>query len=342
MEASRPMFRYIDGVLIYNAWDNDFAIIRCGRFGELFKTQIQNENINVPHLCIFDCANEGVGTLDIDVMIDAISDEYPNLEVRVLFNIFTNKNTKYKYRCLPEHLVTHFNFVSHVKSLDINWRDISINKYFISLQRRASVGRLRFTKQLLDSFTSDMYILSCGSQPNKWLNKLPNLKETIHPYKLPILADGIADSDLKQHHHTNVDFFKCFVNVVTETSSQTDNDSWRDIFITEKTFKVFAYRQIPLWFAVPGTVQVVRDLGFDVFDDVFNHSYDTEYDPAKRSDLVVTELYKFINDNSIHEINNLRQQLWSRINKNANLLFKLNDITFMNKSKLIKELCNEF
>lgn len=340
MPSPRPMFGYVNGTLIYNVWNNDFDIIRRGNFLELFKSQLLNENVTPRDLCIFDCANEGIGTADIEKMLDAIAPEFNELEVRVLFNIPTNKKTKYKYKCFPEHMVAHCHFNDHVNSLPVEWRQIQVDKYFLSLQRRASVSRLKFTKQLLDTFDADQYILSCATQPNKWLNELRNLKEAIHPYKLPILVDGIIDSENKQHYHTDVNFFKCFINVITETSSQTDDDIWREIFITEKTFKAFAYRQLPIWFAVPGTVQVVRDLGFDVFDDIINHSYDNEQSEDKRLSMVVNELNSFCNRYPIYELNNMRNRLWERITNNSNLLTELTMKHAVRKHKHILELIN--
>jgi len=323
---SNTKFRYVNNTLIYNVWDNDFGVIKDGNFCELFKEQLKNENISINSICIFDCTNEGVGIQDIEIILNSLSKDFPNLEIRVLFNIYTKKKTSYRYVCFPEHMVAHCRFLKHVNSLNIDWEKIVINKYFLSLQRRASVGRLKFSKQLLDNFNKSQYILSCATQPNMWLNKTQEFVDVFEPYTLPILVDGIIDNESKQHYHTNVDFFKCFVNVVTETSSQTDNDSWRDIFLTEKTFKVFAYRQLPIWFAVPGTVQLARDLGFDVFDDIIDHSYDQIDNETARMTAVVNELKRFCNNYSINEIRKLRTNLWERISSNNkllnNLLFK--------------------
>jgi len=323
MPVQRPVFTYINGTPIYNVWDNDFDVVREGNFLQLFKSQVLDENAVIHDLCIFDCTNEGVGTNDIKVMLDAISTEFPALEVRVLFNIPTTVTTEYKYTCFPGHMVAHCRFVRHVNSLNINWENIIIDRYFMSLQRRASIGRLRFTKKILDTFNKEQYILSCGSQPNEWSSESPNLKEAIHPYKLPILIDGMVDSDTKQHFHTNVDFFKCLINVITETSSQTDDDSWREIFITEKTFKAFAYRQLPVWFAVPGTVQTVRDLGFDVFDDIIDHRYDLEINEDIRMNMVINILSRLCNQYTISELCDLRLGLWKRISNNMQHLNKL-------------------
>jgi hypothetical protein len=334
------MFGYICGTLIYNAWDNDFEIIRSGRFSELFTEQLTNENIIASELCIFDCTNEGIGTDDIDMMLTTLIADYPNLEIRVLYNTPITKKLNYRYSCFPEHMVAHCNFVSHINSLNVEWKSLPVDKHFISLQRRASVSRLKFTKQLLDNFEKDQYILSCGTQPNKWLNELTNLKEAIHPYKLPILVDGVIDTDNKQHYHHDNDFFKCMVNVIAETSSQTDDDSWREVFLTEKTFKSFAYRQIPIWFAVPSTVDEVRKLGVDVFDDLIDHSYDTIGDEDIRGTAVVDELKRFCDYYPLSELGDLKTKIWKRISNNMILLNDLESNHNITKHKHLLDLIN--
>jgi len=84
------------------------------------------------------------------------------------------------------------------------------------------------------------------------------------------------------------------------------------------------YRQIPIFWAVPGTVQLLRDMGFDVYDDIIDHSYDTIQDPNVRLNTVVGTLKDFIDNHTLNDMNNLRKQLWSRINKNVDLLVELN------------------
>ncbi len=46
-------------------------------------------------------------------------------------------------------------------------------------------------------------------------------------------------------------------------------------FVTEKSSKCFMGLQFPFFFAQPNYYQYFRDWGFDMFDDIFNHSYDT-------------------------------------------------------------------
>jgi hypothetical protein len=60
------------------------------------------------------------------------------------------------------------------------------------------------------------------------------------------------------------------VNIVTETEYQTTPG-----IITEKTLMAFASQQIPVVIGHRGIVQHCKELGFDMFDDLVDISYDT-------------------------------------------------------------------
>jgi hypothetical protein len=64
-------------------------------------------------------------------------------------------------------------------------------------------------------------------------------------------------------------YSSCAVNIVTETEYDTSPG-----IITEKTLMAFAAGQIPIVIGHQGIVGHCRELGFDMFDDVVDNSYD--------------------------------------------------------------------
>ena len=106
-----------------------------------------------------------------------------------------------------------------------------------------------------------------------------------------------------------------YLNIVTE-------NSWDEPFVSEKTFKPIACGQFFLLLSGSGTVELVRKLGFDVFDDYFDHSYDQELDLNTRVQMVVENLDRWMGMN--HE------KIWSetlhRRMSNARRFFDL-DLT---------------
>lgn len=61
----------------------------------------------------------------------------------------------------------------------------------------------------------------------------------------------------------------CAVNIITETQY----NHWPGV-ISEKTLLAFVSQQLPVLISYAGAVADTRDLGFDMFDDIIDHSYD--------------------------------------------------------------------
>lgn len=74
---------------------------------------------------------------------------------------------------------------------------------------------------------------------------------------------------------------RCQFSVVTETRYILPYD-----FITEKTIQCFVALHPALYVSNKGHVQELRNYGFDVFDDVFDHSYDTLEDDKRIEHMV--------------------------------------------------------
>lgn len=66
------------------------------------------------------------------------------------------------------------------------------------------------------------------------------------------------------------------INIVTETQY----DCYPGI-ITEKTLMAFFANQVPIIIGHPGAVEHCRQLGFDMFDDIVDHSYDSMPDDVR-------------------------------------------------------------
>lgn len=66
-------------------------------------------------------------------------------------------------------------------------------------------------------------------------------------------------------------YFNTKLNIVTETIYD-----YAPGIISEKTLFAFLAQQIPIIIGYQGIIQDLRHLGFDMFDDLVDHSYDTE------------------------------------------------------------------
>jgi hypothetical protein len=108
-------------------------------------------------------------------------------------------------------------------------------------------------------------------------------------------------------------FYDSYTNFVTETSVYDDT-----IFISEKTWKPFMSGQLGIWLSNPGTVKFLRDIGLDVFDDIFyDHTYDSEVNLNARID----QLHQLIDQIMTVDIDSIWNNTLPRRQANIDLLY---------------------
>ena len=174
--------------------------------------------------------------------------------------------------------------------------------------------------------------VSCGWHPfNKTFDFTEFVpKELLHYF--PLSIDQTDSIDLEDYYKSAVIHFApemagSVFNVISETSMDQytyDHACWSRGMITEKTVKAYALCQFPIWFAVKGFVQYQRELGFDVFDDIIDHSYDNLEHPTDRITLIIKELKK-IADLPMEALNELVQVNWHRLQQNQNHIQQVSD-----------------
>lgn len=196
--------------------------------------------------------------------------------------------------------------------------------HFVMLAKNPRPMRLMIADQIL-SRQLDIYgNLSCGS--SQWpydYDTCPYLSDS-NRHKFPILLDGIVpQDDNKQYDVSDERITKAAINVICETSQDQCLDGvtlWIKPFITEKTSKAFLLCQFPLMVSVPGMVDKLRRDGFDMFDDIIDHSYDYEQDPWRRVEMVAEQLEKLC---KIENVKEFRSLYWDRLLENRRLLIDL-------------------
>jgi hypothetical protein len=115
-----------------------------------------------------------------------------------------------------------------------------------------------------------------------------------------------------------------YVNIVTES-----NFLFNEIHITEKTLKPFYFYQFPIFLSSMNHIKYIKEMyGFDMFDDILDHSYDNEPDNKKRLFMVYDEI-KRLSKNKDKLI---------KFYKNNESRFEKNKQIVINISKLNKDL----
>ena len=173
-------------------------------------------------------------------------------------------------------------------------------KHFLSLSRIAKPHRIISTVEIFDRQLDQFghITLASGYYNNPVENSalrywVPN--RYIHLF--PMYLDGHiipGDKDHDQHRMSDPRMVECFCNVVQETSYDRNicSMSWNLPLVSEKSTKPFAWGQVPLFIAPATHVRSMREFNFDLFDDIIDHSYDTEPDGITRIKMVIDQLEK--------------------------------------------------
>ena len=217
-------------------------------------------------------------------------------------------------------------FLDKLHSEDNDWQNIDIDIPILSLAGRPTERRAMFAKNLLD-ICKDHCRVSLGNTSLYKLSpiELNNFKEILHPYSFPLNhnTDYKVLGDIKyQQDDPGKNLYRSLLAIVNETNDFT-NDS---IHLTEKSFKFFAWHQIPVFNASRNHVREIRKLGFDLFEDIIDHSYDDSKTEYVHDLKILNVVSKFLKNYSTNEdINNLRKQLYPRLAANYKLLCELKD-----------------
>ncbi len=87
-----------------------------------------------------------------------------------------------------------------------------------------------------------------------------------------------------------------YVNIISESAFESQTFFPDVVHTTEKSFRPFYYYQIPLILATPNHIKKLKEkYDFDFFEDIIDHSYDSELNDKKRFLMFIDEI-KRIND----------------------------------------------
>ena len=218
--------------------------------------------------------------------------------------------------------------------------DFSNMKPFINRKYRYSslsrlIGnrdqRLIFTYQLYKLGILERGLVSCGSgETEQGIDFMKSFIKTMQKdflNNLPLLIDGYTDvKKVSNHNSINNPGSDATYNIILE-SSIDDQDSkmhpelnyyegWNRHFFTEKSAKAFNCMQIPLIIGPYKYVQRLRDLGFDMFNDIVDHSYDDIKSNDARISMVADEVKRLTSDTNYNKVVTRYNNLKDRLEKN--------------------------
>jgi hypothetical protein len=246
----------------------------------------------------------------------------------------------YKLLCLPIYLAQQSDqFV--LKNIQPNWNNKTAAFNFMINKPRPN---REFLLLLIKHFGLDNYTYSLCWKNTKIKKahllanvKLEFYKKIIENTQSDIFEKAYTfghevflDQGLRSVHVTNAEnyagllqstvFEPSCVSLITETIFYE-----RETFITEKTIMAMYGGTLPIWVGGWGIPTFMQSLGFDVFDDIIDHSYQHVADPWDRVYQSVEKNLHLLKDTKLTQ--EFIKNNHSRLQHNVNLI---NDNIFQN------------
>lgn len=289
----------------------DWAVLHQAVVRDFAESGIELASIKDQQL-VLDFSIEGHDAADVDLVVQYFEQMMPINQIGVLFNAAVNvEELRYRAASWTTHLVDHMAWFSTYQAQHPR----TLTHKFLCLNRRPSQIRAEFLSALLDQVSDTEVMCSFGANGD-----VVGCYQHLFPrHQLPLLIDGTCTDIVSQHQLPQI-FQQCMFNIICESSDPGSNQTWNSCFVSEKTFKCFALQQIPIWMAVPGLVREVRRLGFDLFDDIVDHSYDRIQDHHQRRSAVLAEIVRLDQQYPRDQLPYLQQHLTTRLENNYNRL----------------------
>jgi len=188
--------------------------------------------------------------------------------------------TQYPYICFPTFLARENNEFVHEKIVP-DWHNKTvIFNFMINKPRHNRTQLLKLVKQ--HSLTNYRHTLAWKTNH---INDIP-----VTNYALPTeiqIENGILNGSLKNAYIYKTllqkeIFEPTLLSLITEPAYYE-----KECIVTEKTLMAIYAGTVPIWVGGWRIPDYMASMGFDVFDDIVDHSYQNNPDPEQRCNLAI-------------------------------------------------------
>jgi hypothetical protein len=263
-------------------------------YPDIFEYKKRAEENALQFIIIFEMVYEAPNYKDLQIQIEDVSQKLniPTQDMIIFSGALEQDNTKIKNALCTK--VLSQNGMFHGTAADL-----LPTHHYVSLVRGVRSHRLAATIEILERDIEHLGKLSmgCGYYTRPEEHDYSFLPEK-YQKKFPMFIDGLILGQ-EQYRGEPPEITNAFANLVHETSFDESYNFmtfhtivWHQPFITEKSIKPFAWGQVPIFITVKNHDIYMREFGFDLFDDIIDHSYNQENNPEKRITLAIDQLEK--------------------------------------------------
>lgn len=192
--------------------------------------------------------------------------------------LFMSYNRKVKIHRFA--LLVYLMYHNIVDDTDWSW----IRGYELKEQFSNTSNYSEFSPYLSQFFTQQEI-----SKFEKQITKLIDVEIKKSIYEIDYQVDYPPHTFDTEASYSNNPYQNSFINIVTETNFDK-NDI---VILSEKSFIPLYFSQIPIIMSSVNHIKKMKDrYGFDFFDDIVDHSYDSEPNAKKRFEMIIKEVLR--------------------------------------------------
>jgi len=351
----------------YSNQNFDYIFIHGFDIREFNVNKLLEYSIGCINFCI-DLMGEGYDVPSLmynkDKHIDILTNQ--NIQVKILAPLKHYSEYENKYKNIsffkydlggPKIFCSRFNRImihtfknTNQICMGLKWDDSKKNKLFMCLNGEPRIHRVKMMDSLMKNKLLNLGYVTFTSNLNTFM--YDTSKPGVYTrYKVPrMLLDNSMFSNNRFGLHPPLSR-DSYIEVVTESRYG------KIPFKTEKCVKPFYNLQFPIILGHQGIVQDLRDAGFDMFDDIIDHSYDSieikttdgkEYsDISEKTQMISNELLRLSNldIHSLYLKNKDRfiynqENLYNQTILNNNIHKDLAKFIFLNGAKVFETSLN--
>jgi hypothetical protein len=186
-------------------------------------------------------------------------------------------------------------------------KDNNINKLFISLNNRSHYHRCQLIDEIFHNGLNDYGNLSWIIKNNEYDFKYWKQEQLILDEKFSLDGD---------YYFIPNEYKTSLINLISESTTRLP-------FLTEKTFMSILYDQPFIIYGSSGIHQLLVEHGFELYDEIFDYSFDSYDNGSDRIDSIINNLLK-IKDLDYNYIRNMLEPKIMRNKKHALNIIKNN------------------
>lgn len=309
-------FHFIVNFITHGPWGNIRSVILYQKISEILES-LKDQNKKI--IIILDAHTEGSSWIDIKDSVSKFFYDY-NIPYKQMIHWSGSRPSGNE----PINVIQNLSAFSLITPIEkLNQIEIPTH-HFVMLGRIARAHRVAATIEVLSRNLLKFGKVSCGCMLYEGERTEFENIPIEYQHMFPLTIDGYftPNEDSISSDNTVIipEVAGAFCQVIGESSHDTQTYGWTMPFPTEKTEKCFLLGQVPLFNGSENLALNMRELGFDLFDDLVDHTYDSIQNPTKRLKMLIDQLEK-ICSMTLDQLIKYKLDNIERFKKNTNLCY---------------------